>query len=228
MVEARGGPAEDDSKNIALTFDDGPDPKYTPQILDILKNKNAPATFFVVGVNVEENTSLLRREYQGGHTVGNHTYTHPNIATMSEDATARQLSMTQRLIENATGRSTTLFRPPYNADSEPQTPMEITPILRAQEHNYVTVGERIDPRDWQPGITADQIIAEVLSEKNNGHVILLHDAGGDRTATVQALPKLIDTLRSQGHRRGRFRTDGQDARSGHAGPGRARAPVGLH
>ena len=199
VIEARGGPAEEDPKKIALTFDDGPDPKYTPQVLDILKQKHVPATFFVVGVNVEEHPDLIQREYREGHTIGNHTYTHPNIATSSAEATDRQLSMTQRLIEHATGRATTLFRPPYNADSEPQTPMEITPILRAQNQNYVTVGERIDPRDWQPGITSAQIIAEVMSEKNNGHIVLLHDAGGDREATVESLPKMIDTLRAQGY-----------------------------
>ncbi len=197
VVEARGTEA---GKNVALTFDDGPDPQYTPQVLDILKRKGVAASFFVVGLNVEQFPGLVAREYREGHTVGNHSYTHPNIATLSESATERELSMTQRLIEHSTGRSTTLFRPPYNADSEPQTPAEIAPILRAQNQNYVTVGERVDPRDWQPGIKPEEIISEVLSEKNNGHIILLHDAGGDRTATVQALPKLIDTLRAQGYR----------------------------
>jgi peptidoglycan-N-acetylglucosamine deacetylase len=200
VIEARGGPEEDDPKSLAITFDDGPDPEYTPQILDILKQKKVPATFFVVGVNAEEYPELLRRAYAEGHTIGNHTYSHPNIAALSEPATARELSMTQRLIEHAVGHSTTLFRPPYNADSEPQTPSEIAPILRAQNQNYVTVGERVDPRDWQPGVTAAQIVAEVASEKDNGHIILLHDAGGPREATVEALPKIIDTLRAQGYR----------------------------
>ena len=199
VIEARGAAADPQVKKIALTFDDGPDPKFTPRILDILKEKHAPATFFVVGVNVEEHPDLIRREYREGHLIGNHTYSHPNIATFSEDATARQLSMTQRLIEHATGRSTTLFRPPYNADSEPQTPAEIVPLLRAQNHNYVTVGERVDPRDWQPGITSQQILDEVMNERDNGHIVLLHDAGGDRTATVEALPKLIDELRARGY-----------------------------
>jgi peptidoglycan-N-acetylglucosamine deacetylase len=200
VIEAQGGPAEENPKLLALTFDDGPDPLYTPRILDILRQKNAPAAFFVVGLNTEEHPDLVQREYAEGHIIGNHTYSHPNIATLSEKAAARQLSMTQRLIEHATGRATTLFRPPYNADSEPQTPEEIAPILRAQERNYVTVGERIDPRDWENGITPDTIVNEVVNEKDNGHIILLHDAGGDRTATVQALPRIIDTLRAQGYR----------------------------
>ena len=199
VIEAFGDPQVAGKKMVALTFDDGPDPTYTPRVLDILKEKHAPATFFVVGVNAEEHPELIRREYAEGHLIGNHSYSHPNIAMMSDDATARQLSMTQRLIENATGRATTLFRPPYNADSEPQTPEEIAPIYRAQNHGYVTVGERIDPRDWEKDATADQIVDEVLNERNNGHIILLHDAGGNRTATLEALPRIIDEMRARGY-----------------------------
>ncbi len=197
VLEASGMPSGD-RKVVSISFDDGPDPGYTPQVLDILKAKRVPATFFVVGVNAEGHPDLLRREYEEGHLIGNHTYSHPNIATTSEESTARQLTATQRIIEYATGRATTLFRPPYNADSEPQTPAEITPILRAQNLHYVTIGERIDPQDWRKGVTADEIVEEVLSEAQRGHSILLHDAGGDRTATIQALPRIIDALRSRG------------------------------
>ena len=200
VVEASGAPPAN-SKLVGLSFDDGPDPRFTPAVLEILKQKKVSATFFVVGINAEESPGLLQREYAEGHVIGNHTYDHPNVATISEVATKRELSATQRLIENATGHATTLFRPPYNADSEPRTPDEILPILRAQNLGYVTVGERIDPQDWRKGITPDEIINEVLSEaKDGGQLILLHDAGGDRTATVQALPRLIDTLRAKGYR----------------------------
>ncbi len=198
VVEASGMPSQPGRKMVAISFDDGPDPVYTPQVLDILKAKQATATFFVVGVNAEGRPDLLRREYAEGHLIGNHTYSHPNIATISEESTARQLSATQRLIEFATGHSTTLFRPPYNADSEPQTPAEITPILRAQNMHYVTIGERIDPQDWRKNVTPAEIVQEVVNEAQSGHLILLHDAGGDRTATIQALPILIDTLRAKG------------------------------
>jgi cellulose synthase/poly-beta-1,6-N-acetylglucosamine synthase-like glycosyltransferase/spore germination protein YaaH/peptidoglycan/xylan/chitin deacetylase (PgdA/CDA1 family) len=200
VVEASGAQPKN-SKLVSLSFDDGPDPQFTPAVLSILKEKQVPATFFVVGINAEENPGLLEREYAGGHTIGNHTYDHPNVATISEEATRQELNATQRLIENATGHATTLFRPPYNADSEPRTPDEILPILRAQNMGYVTVGERIDPQDWRRNVTPDEIISEVLSEAGDGgQLILLHDAGGDRTATVQALPKLIDTLRGHGYR----------------------------
>lgn len=198
VVEASGMPHQAGRKMVALSFDDGPDPVYTPQVLDILNAKQAPATFFVIGVNAEGHPDLLRREYAEGHLIGNHTYSHPNIATISEESTARQLTATQRLIEFATGHSTTLFRPPYNADSQPQTPAEITPIERAQNLHYVTIGERIDPQDWRKGVTPEQIVQEVMVEAQNGHLILLHDAGGDRTPTIQALPRIIDQLREKG------------------------------
>ncbi len=194
---------EKKDKFVCLTFDDGPDPKYTPRILDILKQKKVPATFFVVGVNAESNIGLIRREYQEGNQIGNHTYSHPNIAETSAKRTELELTATQRILENAIGVSTIMFRPPYNADSEPQTPEELVPLLRAQKLNYVTIGETIDPRDWQPGATANGILEEVENERDNGHIILLHDAGGDRSATVAALPRIIDYFQSQGYRFGR-------------------------
>ena len=187
-------------KVIALSFDDGPDPKYTGRILDILSHYHVPATFFVIGINASQNIDLVKREYREGHQIGNHTYSHPNIATVSEYRTELELSATQRIIENATGHSTTLFRPPYNADSEPQTPNELRPILRAQQFGYVTVAESIDPRDWQTPTTVTAILDEIKAEKDNGHIILLHDAGGNRDATIEALPKIIEYFQSMGYR----------------------------
>jgi cellulose synthase/poly-beta-1,6-N-acetylglucosamine synthase-like glycosyltransferase/peptidoglycan/xylan/chitin deacetylase (PgdA/CDA1 family)/spore germination protein YaaH len=196
VVEHVGG---SNQKIMAITFDDGPS-EYTPKILNILKAKNVPAAFFVIGVNAEQFPETIRREYAAGHTVGNHTYTHPNVAAESPEETQLELSTTLRLIEHDTGHATKLFRPPYNADSEPQTPEEITPIVRAQDMQYITIGERDDPRDWEPGIKADAILNEVLAEAENGHIILLHDGGGDRSQTVAALPRLIDNLRARGYR----------------------------
>jgi peptidoglycan-N-acetylglucosamine deacetylase len=189
-----------DEKVLCLTFDDGPDPRFTPQILDILKARQAPATFFVIGVNAENNPGLVRREYVEGHQIGNHTYTHPNVALISQERTVLELTTTQRIIENLLKVSTSFFRPPYNADSEPQTPEEIAPIDRAQQLGYTTVAETIDPRDWEVGISTDAIVNEIQNEIGNGHVILLHDAGGDRAATVRALPILIDRYRKLGYR----------------------------
>jgi cellulose synthase/poly-beta-1,6-N-acetylglucosamine synthase-like glycosyltransferase len=108
--------------------------------------------------------------------------------------------MTQRIVENLLGVSTTFFRPPYNADSEPETPEELEPIRRAQDYGYTTVAETIDPRDWEPGIRPQAIVDEVDNEIANGHIILLHDAGGDRSATVAALPQMIDRYLKAGYR----------------------------
>jgi len=206
VIESSGGahakgPA---GKVLCLTFDDGPDPRYTPAILDILRSRGVRATFFVIGANADQNIGLVKREYAEGHDIGNHTYTHPNIALVSEERAALELSTTQRIVENALGVSTVLFRPPYNADSQPQTPEEILPVLRAQKAGYVTVGERIDPRDWVKGVSADGIVSEIRTElqsaEDPGHVILLHDAGGDRSATVAALPRILEGLQAQGYR----------------------------
>ncbi len=198
-VEA-SGPASGEGKQIVVTFDDGPDPDWTPKILDVLKKQNVPATFFVIGLNAESFPDLIKRAYNEGHLLGNHTYSHPNIATVSQERLRVELNFTQRLIEHNTGHATALFRPPYNADSEPTTAEEVAPIWQAENNfHYTMVGERIDPQDWRPGVTAEEIIDEVMAEKNNGHILLLHDGGGDRSATLAALPILISRLRSQGY-----------------------------
>src|SRR5215469_11117479 len=189
-------------KLLCLTFDDGPDPAYTPHILDVLRAKHVPAAFFVVGENADAFSAIVRREYADGHEIGNHTYSHPNIATLSPFLQDQQLDATQRIIENMLGVSTVFFRPPYNADSEPQTPEELDPIVRAKRLGYATIAETIDPRDWEPGITAEKIENEIENEIGNGHIILLHDAGGNRNATVAALPHIIDRYLQRGYRFG--------------------------
>jgi spore germination protein YaaH len=140
-----------DPGKIVLTFDDGPDPDYTPEILDILKREKVPAAFFVVGSMVEKNISILRREYEEGYEIGNHTYFHPDISTISLDRVNLELNATRKLIESITGRSTILFRPPFNADAEPTTIAEVLPVAESKNQSYITIGESIDPWDWQPG-----------------------------------------------------------------------------
>lgn len=189
---------------LALTFDDGPDPKWTPRILDILKQENVPATFFVLGKNGQAYPDLLRRIVNEGHEVGNHTFTHPNLGEIPARLTDLELNATQRLIESVTGRSTVLFRPPYFGDAEADTPEEVEPAIRAKNLGYIMIGLRIDPGDWKPGVAPDEIVkktvdrAEDKNPETRGQVILLHDSGGDREATIEALPGLIHELRNRG------------------------------
>ena len=187
---------------VALTFDDGPDRRWTPKILDILKDKNAPATFFVIGKNMSKFPSLVAREVREGHDVGNHSWTHPNIAEVPPAQASVELSATQRLFETITGRSMRLFRPPYFGDAEPSTPREVAPILEAQGQGYLSVGLRIDPDDWkkpEPRHIVEATIARLGDTVRPGQVVLLHDSGGDRSRTVAALPQLIDQIRAHGY-----------------------------
>jgi cellulose synthase/poly-beta-1,6-N-acetylglucosamine synthase-like glycosyltransferase/peptidoglycan/xylan/chitin deacetylase (PgdA/CDA1 family)/spore germination protein YaaH len=188
-------------KKLVLTFDDGPDPDFTPRILDILKKENVPAAFFVVGSMAEKNMQIVRRIYEEGYEIGNHTFFHPDISTISLDRVVLELNATRKLIESITGRSTILFRPPFNADAEPQTLAEVIPVAESRRQSYITIGESIDPWDWQPGVTADSIIARTIRQKDNGSMILLHDAGGDtREETVKALPAIIHYFKSHGYK----------------------------
>ncbi|TSA30214.1 MAG: glycosyltransferase [Verrucomicrobiaceae bacterium] len=189
----------DQAENVSLTFDDGPDPEWTPAILDILKAKGVKATFFVVGGEAERYPDIIRRIIAEGHEIGNHSFTHSNLAEEPASIVRLELNATQRLIESLTGRSTTLFRPPYNADSQPTDLEELVPIEIAQSQGYLTVLENIDPRDWQkPG--PEELLKLVKADRGKGNIILLHDGGGDRSATLDALPSLIDYLRERGDR----------------------------
>ncbi|CAN5804352.1 glycosyltransferase [soil metagenome] len=188
---------------VALTFDDGPDARWTPKILDILKAKHAPATFFVIGKNMEKYPGLVQREVREGQTVGGHTWTHPNIAEVPATEARLEMNATQRLFETLTGKSLRLFRPPFFGDAEPSTPSEVEPLLIAQSLGYLTVGLRIDPDDWKKP-DAKLIVSRTLDRlddtERQGQVVLLHDSGGDRSRTVAALPVLIDQLRAHGYR----------------------------
>src|SRR5882724_4079413 len=182
---------------VAITFDDGPDPRWTPKILDILKAANVKAAFFLVGVNAERYPGLVRRIVDEGHEIGNHTYYHPNLALCWPEHIRLELNATQLLLETITGRATTLFRPPYAADSSPTQLTDLAPLKIAEELNYLVVLENIDPQDWaKPG--ADIILQRIKQQRHDGSVILLHDAGGDRSQTVEALPRILDWLHTRG------------------------------
>ena len=183
---------------VALTFDDGPDPTWTPKILKILKDKHVPATFFVLGTQAQHYPDLLERIAREGHEVGNHTYTHQNIAETSDEQIELELNATTRLIEAVTGHSTAYFRPPFGIDGTPTQPGEVRSLHVVRDLGYLTVAESIDPDDWErPG--AEAILDRVKRQRAaGGAVILLHDGGGDRSQTVAALPEIIDYLKERG------------------------------
>ncbi len=190
-----------DPQQIALTFDDGPDARYTPQILDILKEYQVKATFFILGANADLNPGLLERLANEGHEIGNHTFTHPDVSLIPLEQLALELNATQRLLESRIGRRTVLFRPPYGEDIEPETPAQVKPLLYTSQLGYYTIGMQVDPHDYK-NLDAEFILADVVDEvrRGEGHVILLHDGGGERSQTVAALPGIIEELRAQGFR----------------------------
>jgi cellulose synthase/poly-beta-1,6-N-acetylglucosamine synthase-like glycosyltransferase/peptidoglycan/xylan/chitin deacetylase (PgdA/CDA1 family)/spore germination protein YaaH len=200
---------------IALTFDDGPDPRWTPQILDILKERHVPATFFIVGENALTERGLLERMIREGHEVGSHTYTHPNLATVDDTRVLFELNATQRLFQAFTGRTLKLFRAPFFGDAEPTTDDETIPVWEAQNRGYLSVGLHVDSEDWQrPGVSTivNNVVSRITTAPTNcndeseaesqcsRNVVLLHDSGGDRSQTIAALPIIIDTLRARGYR----------------------------
>ncbi|MGA8407240.1 MAG: glycosyltransferase [Candidatus Acidiferrales bacterium] len=191
---------------VALTFDDGPDADWTPQILRILKEKHATATFFVIGESANQYSDLVKEEYAQGNEVGNHTFTHPDFETISKSQLQIELNLTELLLESNLGVKTLLFRPPYGIDHQPETASEIQMLPIPQAMGYIIVGARVDPHDWgeinggapPPAAT---IVERVLHDatQNKGNIILMHDGGGDRSHTVAALPPIIDGLRAQGY-----------------------------
>src|SRR5229473_2574861 len=190
---------------IALSFDDGPDTTFTPKILDVLKAKKTPATFFVIGSSANDALGLIRREYAEGHEIGNHTYTHPRWNEISRTQIDVELNLTERLLNSTLGVKTLLFRPPYGIDHQPETADEVAQLPIAQSMGYLIVGARIDPHDWgEPGgvlPAAPPVIVQRVLEQARAHagnIVLLHDGGGDRSKTVLALPQIIDGLRAAG------------------------------
>lgn len=199
VTMARYGSAGE--KAVALTFDDGPDPEYTSEILDVLKSRGIPATFFVIGSNVVRHPDIVRRMVAEGHEVGSHTFLHPEDTAMGPDRAQLELNALQRLVASVTGRTTYLFRSPYGRSEGPLTEAEAARHLIVEREGYVVAGADIVPRDWE-GMTAAGIADYVLdrSRGDDGRVIVLHDAGGDRSATVAAVPLVIDRLRAEGYR----------------------------
>lgn len=185
------------NKVVALTFDDGPYPPYTDQVLDVLKEYHVPATFFVVGKNADNHPELIRRIHMEGHQLGNHTYNHVDLLKADRNTVVSEVDRTNKIIAEITGQTPHVVRPPHGF-RDPVV-MEVM-----AERGMKVVEWSIMSRDWtNPGV--DAIVSRTLSKVQNGSVILLHDGDGvaskaSRAQTVEALRHIIRELQAQGYR----------------------------
>jgi peptidoglycan/xylan/chitin deacetylase (PgdA/CDA1 family) len=177
-----------DGTYIAMTFDDGPSEKLTPKLLDLLAAHNIKATFFVIGENLAEHPEIVSRAAREGHEIGNHSWSHPNLGKMSDEAVRRQLRQTDDAIRQATGKRPTLMRPPYGSLSQRQKQWI------HDEFGYRIVLWDVDPLDWKrPGPTV--ISHRILSETRPGSIVLSHDI---HPGTIEAMHDTLDQLEAKG------------------------------
>ncbi len=182
---------------VALTFDDGPDPTWTPKILAVLARKHVPATFFVIGDRAKQYHDLVQQEIAAGDVVGNHTFSHPDLATVSPLRAKLDILGGAAVIEGVTGHKPLLFRSPYG-EGDTQTANVAPPDQIAKNLGFLPIGWNDDPEDWsRPGVST--IVNRSIAQASERTVILLHDSGGDRSQTLAALPRLIDALRAKGY-----------------------------
>lgn len=186
--------------SIFITFDDGPDPTWTPKIIDLLKTENVPATFFVLGSQVQNYPGVSRLLADPLFTVGNHTFSHPHLDQISNQEIRIESASTTRLIKDVTGENPRFFRMTFNVNTEPTHPEVIRGIDVVVSQGFAVVGADIDSRDWDnPDV--DEAVASILNKvEKDMHIVVFHDGGGDRSATVSILEKLIPEARKRGYR----------------------------
>ncbi|NKQ56009.1 glycosyltransferase [Amycolatopsis sp. K13G38] len=202
VVDLQHGPLrarKPSPRTVALTFDDGPDPQWTPQVLQVLARRHVPATFFVLGAHVLQYPDLVRQEVAAGHEIGAHTFTHADLGGVPAWRQRLELSQTEVALAGTTGLATSLLRPPYASNSDSLDDKDWAVVRRSAALGYVTVFADRDGEDWaRPGV--DQIVNNAMPQGDDGAIVLLHDAGGDRAQTVAALDELIDRLQQRGYR----------------------------
>ncbi|MGW5667582.1 bifunctional polysaccharide deacetylase/glycosyltransferase family 2 protein [Micromonospora sp. NPDC003776] len=204
-------------RTIALTFDDGPDPVWTPKVLDVLSRHHAPATFFVIGSQVARHPQLAERMAREGHELGIHTFTHPEMTALPRWRRKLEYSQTQATIAYTTGVTTSLARLPYSSGVDAIDDASWPVVREAGRWGYVSVFNDTDSRDWaRPGV--ESIISSATPEGDRGAIVLMHDSGGDRSQTLAALDRFIPEMQARGYR---FTTVSQ-------GLGRPAADAAVH
>ncbi len=187
------------TRNVALTFDDGPDPRWTPRVLDVLRREHVPGTFFVVGSRAARHPDLVRRALAEGNEVGNHTWSHTDLSGVAGWRRDLELSLGQLGLAGSAHVNSALLRPPYSSGPDALEHRDLTALRAETKAGYVVVLADRDTEDWQrPGV------GRILSggsppADGAGAIVLMHDAGGDRAQSVAALPLLIDRYRRAGY-----------------------------
>ncbi|MER7720627.1 bifunctional polysaccharide deacetylase/glycosyltransferase family 2 protein [Streptomyces flaveolus] len=201
ILTFRGGQASTVSvpdKTIALTFDDGPDPTWTPQVLEILEKYDVPGTFFLVGSMVSRYPDVVEDMVEQGNEVGVHTFTHIDLSYQSEARVTREIEQTQLALAGAAGITTTLFRAPYSSQTDAIDNYSWPVYEKLGEDGYTSVFIDTDSDDWKrPGVS--KIVDWATPEDDEGASVLFHDAGGERSQTIEALPKYIEKMKAKGY-----------------------------
>jgi peptidoglycan/xylan/chitin deacetylase (PgdA/CDA1 family) len=175
---------------VAITFDDGPNPVYTPQVLEIFSEAKGKATFFMIGEQMRNHPEVVKQVADQGHEIGNHTFTHPELSQLSIEDCLGEIEETEKLIEGMTGRKPVVFRPPY-LDYNQDT------VSLLQKKGYPMIGAlNLEAHDWeQPGV--EHILGKSREVIKNGSILIFHDGYGDRSQTIEAVRMLVSELTSQ-------------------------------
>jgi len=181
-------------KLVAFTFDDGPNPEWTPLFLDVFRKYGAKATFFFIGSHIEQHPELARQTFEEGHELGNHTYSHPFMSKLSKEEQLEQLSRSDELIAGITGRNPSIFRPPFFDVNDD--------LLEAcAERGYSVINAlNTDSIDWEDATSAEHILTTSRAHVRNGSIFIYHDGFGDRSSTLEAVTTLIPELIAAGYR----------------------------
>lgn len=191
-------PQPEPGKRIALTFDDGPDPQWTPKILDVLRREGVPATFFMVGSQAARHPDLVRAVERAGEEIGNHTFTHAGMSTGPGWLRRAEVELTEAILAGITGHYPRFIRPPYSATSDAVTPSAERALAKAAGTRYIIALADYDSNDWKrPGVA--KIVGNATPSAGRGGVIMFHDGGGNRSETVAALALIVPKLRAQGY-----------------------------